>query len=55
MIDSASGNVIQPIIATGKKSYLVTLPEGVNAELIVVDNHELLTYLLVDGNVVTTP
>ena len=55
VVNAATGDVIQTIEATEGDSYSVTLPEGVQAELVVVDNHGSQTYLPTDGNIVKTP
>ena len=55
VINAETGELIEEIDATGKSSYTTTLPDGVKAKLVVVDNHGSQTYFPMDGNIVTTP
>ena len=55
VVDAATGKVIETVNANGSDLYSVTLPEGVKAELVVVDNHGSQIFFPIDGNIVTTP
>jgi hypothetical protein len=55
IVDVATDEVIQTIASTDAESYTVTLPEGVKAELVVIDKHGPQTYLPINDDVVTTP
>ncbi len=52
VVDTATGELIEVVVA-GNGSYSVTLPEGVEAKLVVVDNSGFSqTFLPADGNIV---
>ncbi len=52
VVDAATGKIIE-VVAAGNASYSTTLPEGVDAKLIIVDNIGYTqTFLPADGNIV---
>ncbi len=52
VVNAATGEVVEVVVA-GNGSYSVTLPEGVEAKLVVVDNSGYTqTFLPADGNIV---
>ncbi len=52
VVNAATGEVVEVVVA-GNGSYSVTLPEGVEAKLVVVDNSGYRqTFLPADGNIV---
>ncbi len=55
VIDSITGELIATVLADGSTNYSITLPEGVNAKLVVVDNSGFKqTFYPENGNLITT-
>ncbi len=55
VVDAATGEVLEVVMA-GKESYSTTIPEGVEAQLVVVDNSGYTqNFIPADGNIITTP
>ncbi len=52
VVDAATGEILEVVVA-GNGSYSVTLPEGIEAKLVVVDNSGYTqTFVPADGNIV---